>query len=141
MRLLPKQPTGKAPADRFTGDAYIDVVVQGQEPSRVRVSVVRFAPGARNAWHVHAVGQVVHVTDGVGRIQARGGEVLEMRAGDTIHTPAGEWHWHGAAPDRFMTHLAIWEAPADGSPESEWGELVTDDEYGSGPSDVNRSRE
>jgi quercetin dioxygenase-like cupin family protein len=141
MHLLPKQPTGKAPADRFTGDAYIDVVVQGQEPSRVRVSVVRFAPGARNAWHVHAVGQVVHVTDGEGRIQARGGEVLEMRAGDTVQTPAGEWHWHGAAPDRFMTHLAIWEAPADGSPESEWGELVTDDEYGSGPSDVSRSME
>jgi quercetin dioxygenase-like cupin family protein len=89
MHLLPKQPTGKAPADRFTGDAYIDVIVQGQEPSRVRVSVVRFAPGARNAWHVHAVGQVVHVTDGEGRIQARGGEVLEMRAGDTVQTRRG----------------------------------------------------
>jgi quercetin dioxygenase-like cupin family protein len=69
------------------------------------------------------------VVDGVGRVQARGGAILEMRAGDTIRTEPGEWHWHGAAPDRFMTHLAIWEAPADGD-ETTWGELVSDDEYG-----------
>jgi quercetin dioxygenase-like cupin family protein len=68
------------------------------------------------------------VTEGIGRIQARGGKVLEVRPGDTIHTPPGEWHWHGAAPDRFMTHRAIWEAPADG-PESEWGAQLTDSEY------------
>ena len=128
MQKLPGQATVKAPADTFTGDAWYDVVVRGQEPSRVRVSVVRFAPGARNAWHAHAVGQTEHVTEGVGRIQARGGEILEIRAGDTIHTPAGEWHWHGAAPDRFMTHLAIWEAPAEGA-ETQWGEQVSDDEY------------
>ena len=120
MQHRPKQPTVKAPPDTFTGDAWYDVIARGEEPSRVRVNVVRFAPGARNAWHAHAVGQTVHVTEGVGRIQARGGEVLEIRAGDTIHTPPGEWHWHGAAPDRFMTHLAIWDAPAKG-PESEWG--------------------
>ena len=89
---------------------------------------MRFAPGARNAWHAHAVGQTVHVTEGVGRIQARGGEVLEIRAGDTVYTPPGEWHWHGAAPDRFMTHLAIFEAPAEG-PETEWASKVTDAEY------------
>lgn len=70
----------------------------------------------------------MHVTEGVGRIQARGGEVLMIRAGDTVHTPPGEWHWHGAAPDRFMTHLAISEAPAEG-PENEWGELVDEAEY------------
>ena len=56
------------------------------------------------------------------------GEVIEIRAGDTIHTPPGEWHWHGSAPEQFMTHLAIWEAPAAG-PESEWGDQVTDEEY------------
>ena len=75
-----------------------------------------------------ATATTVHVTDGVGRIQARGGEVIEIHPGDTIHTPPGEWHWHGAAPDRFMTHLAIWEAPADG-PENQWGEQVSDTEY------------
>ena len=66
--------------------------------------------------------------DGVGRTQARGGEVLEIRPGDTIQTPPGEWHWHGAAPDRFMTHITAYEAPADGA-ESEWGDQVGDAEY------------
>ncbi|MFL5755696.1 MAG: cupin domain-containing protein [Chloroflexota bacterium] len=130
MEFLRDRPTAKAPAETFTGDAWIDQIVRGQQPSRVRAALVRFAPGARNAWHAHAVGQTVHVTDGVGRIQSRGEGVVEMRAGDTVVTPAGEWHWHGAAPDRFMTHLAIWEAPADGGQETEWGELVTDEEYG-----------
>lgn len=128
MQIRPKLPTSKAPAETFTGDAWLDVIVRGEEPSRVRVSIVHFAPGARNAWHAHALGQTVHVTDGVGLIQARGGEIVEMQPGDTVHTPAGEWHWHGAAPERFMTHLAIWEAPAEGD-ETEWGEQVTDAEY------------
>jgi quercetin dioxygenase-like cupin family protein len=128
MQLLPRQPTTKAAAETFTGDAWIDGIVRGEAPSRLRAAIVRFAPGARNAWHAHAVGQTVHVIDGVGRIQARGGAIEEMTAGDTVVTPAGEWHWHGAAPDRFMTHLAIWEAPDDG-PESEWGAQVTDAEY------------
>ena len=94
----------------------------------MRVSVVRFAPGARNAWHAHAVGQTVHVTEGVGLIQSRGEKIIEIHPGDTIHTPPGEWHWHGAAPDRFMTHIAMWEANAEGQ-EAEWGALVTDAEY------------
>jgi quercetin dioxygenase-like cupin family protein len=128
MKIPDGRATVKAPTETFTGDAWFDVVVRGEEPSRVRVSVVHFAPGARNAWHSHAMGQTLHVTEGVGRTQARGGEVLEIRAGDTIQTPPGEWHWHGAAPDRFMTHLAIYEAPADG-PETEWAALVTDAEY------------
>ncbi len=133
VQVLRKQPTVKAPQERFVGDAWLDVIAHGEEPSRVRVSVVRFAPGARNAWHAHAVGQTVHVTEGVGRIQERGGEVVEIRAGDTVYTPPGEWHWHGAAPDHFMTHLAIWEAPAQGA-ESEWGEQVSDAEYLTTPS-------
>ena len=128
MHIRQPRPTTKGGPDRFSGDIWIDVVAEGEAPSRVRVSIVRFAPGSRNAWHAHAVGQTIHVTEGVGRIQARSGEVLEIRAGDTIETPPGEWHWHGAAPDRFMTHLAIWEAPED-RPESEWAEHVSDAEY------------
>jgi quercetin dioxygenase-like cupin family protein len=128
MQILKKQPTVKAPAETFTGDAWFDVIVRGEEPSRIRVSVVRFAPGARNAWHAHSVGQTVHVTEGVGLIQARGEKPIEIHPGDTIHTPPGEWHWHGATPDRFMTHLSMWEAPAEG-PETDWGALVTDAEY------------
>ena len=134
MEILPRQPTAKAPAERFTGDAWIDLIIRGEPPSRVRASVVRFAPGSRNAWHVHAVGQTLHVLDGIGRTQARGGEVLEIRPGDTIHTPPGEWHWHGASPDRFLTHLTIFEAADDGS-ETEWGAQVSDEEYGRRPAD------
>jgi quercetin dioxygenase-like cupin family protein len=133
MRLLTKGPTTKAGADTFTGDAWVDMVVRGEGLSRIRVAVVRFAPGARNAWHAHAVGQTVHVTEGVGRIQSRGGDIVEIRPGDTVYTPAREWHWHGAAPDHFMTHLAMWEAPAEGGPETEWGEQVTDAEYARDP--------
>ena len=128
MEIRPKPPTTKAPTETFTGDAWLDPIVRGEEPSRVRVSVVRFAPGARNAWHVHAVGQTVHITEGIGRMQARGGAVIQVRAGDTVHTPSGEWHWHGAAPDHFMTHLAIWEAPPEGA-ETDWGDHVSDAEY------------
>jgi quercetin dioxygenase-like cupin family protein len=129
VEIRPKLPTTKAPAETFTGDAWIDVIVRGEEPSRVRVSKVRFAPGARNAWHAHALGQTLYITDGVGRVQARGRPVLEVHAGQTIYTPPGEWHWHGAAPDHFMTHLAIWEAPPQG-PETEWGDQVSEAEYG-----------
>lgn len=135
MKLEAQQPSVKGPEDLFTGDVWFDVIAAPQpEPSRMRVNSVHFSPGARTAWHSHAVGQTVHVTEGRGLIQSRGGEILEMRPGDTVYTPPGEWHWHGAAPDTFMTHLAMWEAPADGGAESQWGAHVTDEEYGSRPS-------
>jgi quercetin dioxygenase-like cupin family protein len=130
VEILTKQPSVKGPAQMFTGDVWFDVIAQGSEPSRMRVNKVRFAPGARTAWHCHAVGQTLHVTEGIGLVQSRGGDVVVMRPGDTIYTPPGEWHWHGAAPDHFMSHLAMWEGPGEGQgPESEWGELVRDDEY------------
>jgi quercetin dioxygenase-like cupin family protein len=132
MEKLTKQPSVKGPETMFTGDVYLDVIAQGQAPSRIRVNAVHFAPGARTAWHSHAVGQTLHVTEGVGLVQARGGEVIVMRPGDTIYTPPGEWHWHGATPDHVMTHLAIWDG-TDSGPESEWGDLVTDEEYGRQP--------
>ena len=134
MEIKPKEPSVRAPAERFTGDAWIDVIARGQEPSRIRVNVVRFAPGARNAWHSHAQGQTLHVTDGIGLTQARGGDVIQIRPGDTIYTPPGEWHWHGAAPGHFMTHLAMWEGTGEGQgPETQWGDPVTDAEYQAGP--------
>jgi quercetin dioxygenase-like cupin family protein len=76
------------------------------------------------------MGQTLHVTEGVGLVQCRAGEVVEIRPGQTVYTPPGEWHWHGAAPEHFMTHLAMWEGPGEGSgPETEWGEHLTDAEY------------
>ena len=125
MELLPKPPTTKGPAQMFTGDVWFDVVARGEAPSRVRVNTVRFAPRARTAWHAHSLGQTLHVTDGVGRVQSRGGEVIEIRPGDVVHTPPGEEHWHGAAPGNFMVHTAIWE-----DDDATWGDHVTDEEYG-----------
>jgi quercetin dioxygenase-like cupin family protein len=140
VEIRKQQPTVKAPAETFTGDAWYDVIARGEAPSRLRVNVVRFAPGARNAWHAHARGQTLHVTEGAGLVQSRGGPVIQIRPGDTIWTPPGEWHWHGAAPDRFMTHLAIWESPGDGQgPETEWGDLVTEGEYSAGPEPFSRT--
>ena len=133
MPIQPKQPTAKGPAEWFTGDVWLDGIARGEEPSRVRVSAVRFTPAARTAWHAHAVGQALYVTEGRGLIQSRGGPVEEIRAGDVITTPPDEWHWHGAAPDHYMTHLSITEAPSDDRPEADWGEHVTDDEYAAAP--------
>ena len=130
MEVLAKQPTTKGPAEWFTGDVWIDGIARGEEPSRVRVSAVRFSPAARTAWHSHALGQTLYVTEGRGLVQSRGCGIVEIRPGDIIYTPADEWHWHGAAPGHFMTHLSITEATSAGErPELDWGEHVTDDEY------------
>jgi quercetin dioxygenase-like cupin family protein len=124
MEIKPGKPTMKGPAEWFTGDVWLDGIAQGEEPSRLNVSVVHFSPGARTAWHAHRLGQTLYVTEGEGLVQSRGEPVATIRPGDVVHTPADEWHWHGAAPDRFMTHLSMIEGAAD------WGEHVTDEEYG-----------
>ena len=131
MEIQPKRASSKGPEAMFTGEVWYDVIAQGQAPSRIRVNVVHFTPGAHTAWHRHANGQTLHVTEGRGYVQSRGGEAVAIRPGDTTYTPPGEWHWHGAAPDHFMSHLAIWEGLDEGQqgPETEWGDHLTDDEY------------
>jgi quercetin dioxygenase-like cupin family protein len=130
VEILPKQPSAKGPAEWFTGDVWIDPVAGGKEPSRIRVNIVHFTPGARTAWHSHAVGQTLYVTEGAGLVQPRGGRITEIRPGDVIHAPPDEWHWHGAAPDHFMTHISLTEGTGDAErPETEWGAPVTDAEY------------
>jgi quercetin dioxygenase-like cupin family protein len=128
VHIQRKQPTVKGPPEMFTGDVWFDVIAKDEEPSRLRVNMVRFAPCARTAWHAHALGQTLHVTEGLGRVRSRGGGVVVIRPGDTIYTPPGEWHWHGAAFDHFMSHLAMWEAPSEGT-ETQWRDHVTDEEY------------
>jgi quercetin dioxygenase-like cupin family protein len=120
--------TQAAPADWFTGTVWIDPIAGDTAPSRLRAASVHFAPGARTAWHRHPNGQVLHVVEGVGRAQERGGTVHEIRAGDTVVIQPGEWHWHGAAPESFMTHVAMHDVDDDGN-AAEWGEHVTDTEY------------
>ncbi|HEX2064214.1 MAG TPA: cupin domain-containing protein [Acidimicrobiales bacterium] len=123
MELQPKKPSAKGPAEWFTGDVWIDAIAQGKEPSRLAVSAVHFTPGARTAWHSHSRGQTLYVTEGEGLVQSRGEPIVTIRPGHIVHTPADEWHWHGATPDHFMTHLSITDGALD------WGEHVTEAEY------------
>jgi quercetin dioxygenase-like cupin family protein len=130
MEVRPDQPSAKGPADWFSGDVWIDPIARGEEPSRIRVSAVRFTPGARTAWHSHVLGQTLYVTEGAGLAQCRGGEIVKIRPGDVVYTPPDEWHWHGAAPEHFMTHISMTEGiPSGDKPETDWGSQVTDAEY------------
>jgi quercetin dioxygenase-like cupin family protein len=120
--------TMKGPAESFTGAVFIDTIATPSAPSRVGAAAVHFTPGARTAWHTHPLGQTIFVTEGVGRCQREGGPIEEIRPGDRVYFEPGENHWHGAAPERFMTHVAIQEADESGSLVA-WGRHVTDEEY------------
>jgi quercetin dioxygenase-like cupin family protein len=122
--------TAAGPSDWFTGAVFIDSVAAPSDGSRLQASSVHFTPGARTAWHTHPNGQTIYVLEGIGRAQRRGGPIEEIRPGDRVFFEPGEEHWHGAAPDRFMTHLAMVEVGDDGTPAT-WLEHVTDEEYGS----------
>jgi quercetin dioxygenase-like cupin family protein len=124
--------SGRGPGDWFTGTVYIDAVATPSELSRLSASSVHFTPGARTAWHTHPKGQTIWVTEGVGLTQRRGGPVQVIRPGDRVFFEPGEDHWHGAAPARFMTHLAMLEVDDQGNAAT-WGEHVTDAEYGAAP--------
>jgi quercetin dioxygenase-like cupin family protein len=123
--------TSKGPAEWFKGDVYPTIVLTGEEPSKVRVGSVHFSPGARTAWHSHAVGQYLHVIEGTALVQERGDRVKVLKPGETIYSTPGVEHWHGATLDTFMVHLAIWEAPGKDEIETTWGKHVTDEEYAS----------
>lgn len=110
----------QGPAEHFTGTVWLDETARPAAPSRLRIFNVHFAPGAHTAWHRHPHGQVLHVLDGEGRVQRRGGPVERIRAGDSVWIEPGEWHWHGAGPHTFMSHLAVVEAAEDGT-TAEWG--------------------
>jgi quercetin dioxygenase-like cupin family protein len=129
MELQTVRPTVKTPAQTFTGDVYMTPIYNGQEPSRMTVALVRFTPGARTNWHSHAVGQILHVTEGVGLVGTRDGSVVRIRSGETVTCPPGEEHWHGAAAETFMSHFAMLENLPDGSDPTTWLEPVTDDQY------------
>ena len=124
--------TTPGPAEWFTGAVFIDTIATPSAPSRVASASVHFTPGARTAWHTHPLGQTIFVTEGVGRCQREGGAVQEIRPGDRVYFEPGENHWHGAAPTRFMTHVAIQEADESGSPVT-WGEHVSDAQYQAAP--------
>jgi quercetin dioxygenase-like cupin family protein len=122
MELIDKPATTKGPAEWFTGDVYVDAIAEAQG-SPVTISAVHFTPCAHTAWHHHTVGQTLYVTEGEGRVQSRGGPIITIRPGDVIRIAGGEEHWHGAASNRFMTHIAITEG------DTEWHGHLTEDEY------------
>jgi quercetin dioxygenase-like cupin family protein len=124
--------TNPGPNEWFTGAVYIDTVTTPSGQSRLSASSVHFTPGARTAWHTHPKGQTIFVTEGIGLAQRRGGPIALIRPGDRVFFDPGEDHWHGAAPNRFMTHLAMLEVDDEGSSVT-WGEHVTDQEYNAAP--------
>ena len=135
MQIIRSRPqTASPPPEWFTGKAYIDQIAPTDTTSRLRAYRVHFTPGARAAWHTHPNGQVIHVTEGLGLAQRRGGAVEQIRAGDSVRFEPGEEHWHGAAPMHFMSHLALHEADEDGV-DASWGEHVTDAEYNATPAE------
>lgn len=121
--------TAAGPTDWFTGAVLIDGIRTPDDQSDVGCAHVRFAPGARTAWHTHPRGQTLYVTDGIGYVATRGDGVHEIRPGDVVYIEPGEEHWHGATADRFMAHVAIQEADGNGEVVT-WLEHVTDAEYG-----------
>lgn len=130
MRILSskERPSRKGPSEWFTGTVWIDEIAIGNEPSRLRVFRVSFEPGARTAWHTHPVGQTLHVLTGSGLVQLKGQPVREIHPGDTITIAPNARHWHGAAANHTLVHLAIQEADAQGV-DVVWLEPVTDQEY------------
>jgi quercetin dioxygenase-like cupin family protein len=124
--------TRTGPSDWFTGGVHVDAITTPTAPSRLQAASVHFTPGARTAWHIHLVGQTIYVLEGIGRCQRRGGSVEVIRPGDRVFFEPGEHHWHGAAPDRFMTHLAMLEVDENGDSVN-WGEHVTDEQYSATP--------
>lgn len=127
IHTVGSRPTRQGNSDYFKGTVWQDPIVEAPEPARVRCLKVRFDPGARTAWHTHPLGQTLYVLSGVGRAQTWGGPVQELRPGDTVWIPPGEKHWHGAAPETSMEHLALQES-LEGV-HVEWLEHVTDDVY------------
>jgi len=124
--------TTAGPAEWFTGVVYIDAVATPSHGSRLSASSVHFTPGARTAWHTHPNGQTIFVTEGVGLAQRREGPIEVIRPGDRVFFEPGEHHWHGAAPTRFMTHLAMLEVDDKGT-NATWGDHVSDAEYAAAP--------
>ncbi len=120
------QPSGKGPAEYFTGSVRVDTPFAGN--GALSGATVTFEPGARTAWHTHPLGQTLIVMSGCGRVQREGGPIEDIRPGDVVWFAPGEKHWHGAAPTTAMSHIAIAEK-LNGSPV-DWLEHVTDEQYG-----------
>jgi quercetin dioxygenase-like cupin family protein len=124
--------TVRGPTEWFTGVVYVDTVAAPAGGSQIGAASVHFTPGARMAWHTHPRGQTIWITEGLGLCQSEGAPIEVIGPGDRVFFEAGENHWHGAAPNRFMTHIAMQQADDNGN-VVEWGRHVGDDEYAQAP--------
>jgi len=124
--------TMRGPADWFTGDVYVDTITAPSNDWRIGAAAVHFTPSARTAWHTHPHGQTIWVTEGIGLCQREGGPIEIIRPGDRVFFEPRENHWHGAAPTRFMTHIAMQQADEHGNVVS-WGDHVSDADYAAAP--------
>ena len=130
MQVIPPAPTSKAVPERFTGDVWVNPIASPRDEGQYMVVArVRFAPGARTAWHSHARGQTLHVLQGIAWMQSRGGEKLVVHAGQTAYCRPGQEHWHGASPDTFMEHLAMLDNADDPDTTTTWLEHAADEDY------------
>ncbi|EFL43260.1 (R)-mandelonitrile lyase [Streptomyces griseoflavus] len=126
--IVTQTPTVKALAERFTGDVYLSMIETPAGPARLAAALVRFTPGARTNWHSHANGQTLHITDGVGLVGTRDGDVVRVGAGQIVKCPPGEEHWHGGTDTTLMAHIAMVVGDAHGDGTT-WLEPVTDEQY------------
>jgi quercetin dioxygenase-like cupin family protein len=130
IKRVGSQPSGKGPAEYFTGTVRFDSRFGASEPGRAGGAIVTFEPGARTAWHTHPFGQTLIVTSGLGWAQREGGPVEEIRPGDIVWFEPDEKHWHGASATTAMTHIAI--AEALNGKAVDWMEKVSDEQYQAG---------
>ena len=127
IRRNGSQASVKGSAEYFTGTVRLDAPFKTTAPARVSGATVTFEPGARTAWHTHPLGQTLIVTFGCDRVQREGGPIEDIRAGDIVWFPPSEKHWHGAAPDTAMSHIAM--AEALNGKVVDWMEKVSDEQY------------
>jgi quercetin dioxygenase-like cupin family protein len=127
IKRIGLQPSTKGSAEYFTGTVRIDPLFQAEDQTRAVGASVTFEPGARTAWHIHPLGQILIVTAGCGLVQRWSGHVEEIHAGDVVWFPSGEKHWHGATATTAMTHIAVQEH-LDGKTVV-WLEKVSDEQY------------
>jgi len=114
-------PLGQKVEANFIGDAYLKMVFTDEKPLNTSIGNVTFAPGSRNNWHSHKVGQVLLVTAGEGWYQEEGKAAQLIKKGDVVNIPPNVKHWHGATKDSWFVHLAM--TPG----ETEWLEPVDDE--------------
>ena len=119
----------KAPADYFTGNVWVKMLVPNDDTFNCQIGNVTFEPGARNNWHTHPGGQILIATDGIGYYQEKGKPIQVLHKGDVVRILPDVVHWHGASPDSEFTHIAVNTNTQKGIVV--WLQRVTDEEYSS----------